>query len=284
MEKLTAIGTHLGKASMTKLRELQLRGPAHVAIAEQMQELLGYTAAVLHIEGMTDRAAASIAETQHTLFAKAATAATDLNEILLKSTTVQALENQLAPVIAKTRNAVDASFIRTTATIHAIKAYTDDFFENRTANVQEIAQNAAEYSSATLRQLRDNYPVWDSRIQSVIETLQASFKQSIETYSAIIALPKERLHEVVRAIYSVFQQLQASVALFRTRLLESTKQEVMAIEIPTAPKAEEDEAEESDSSSESASESVDAPVEISNNSQASSNSNRSSKKRRGGRR
>lgn len=275
---------------MTKLRELQLRGPAHVAIAQNMQDLLGYTAAVLHIEGMSDRAAASIAETQHTLFAKAATAATDLNEILLKSSTVQALESKLEPVIASTRNAVDASFVRTMATIHAVRAYTDHFFENRVANVQEIAQNAAESASATLRNLRDTYPVWDSRIQSVIESLQASFKKSLETYNAVLALPKERLHEIVRAIYSVFQQLQSSVAIFRSRLLETTKKDVMALEAPSAPKAVEDEkdseiSESGDSSSESASESVDAPVELSSNNNASSSNNnnqRNNKKRRGG--
>lgn len=208
-----------------KLRELQLRGPNHWANAQQAKELLSYAAAVLHLDTMYDRSAAAIADTQHALFARAATAATNMHTFIEKHPRLMQIEESLKPYALTTKSVVEGTALRLLASLHAGMEITSDFFANRTSDFAEISKRAAGYASGIIQSVRKVSPDLEKHIASLLGVLRGTFSLSQEKFNYAVELSKDNLSAAVTAMYSLLNQLFSSISTFRQQLVLAGKQE-----------------------------------------------------------
>lgn len=223
--KLTAIGTHLGHAGMMKLRELQLRGPRHYLNAQHVWELVNYASAVLHLDTMYDRSAATVADAQHALFARAATAATNIQSFIDKHPQLAKLEHALEPYALTTKSLVESTAMRLLTSLHAGLALTSDFFANRTSDFTVISRRASEFAVGIVTSLRKSRPDWEQHVHSLLDNLRATFHRSQELFNYVAELPREQLASAVTAMYSLINQLFASINAFRQNLITAGKED-----------------------------------------------------------
>lgn len=226
VQKVSAIGVHLGQVMRSKLNDLQLRGNTHVAIGQHMGELIHYTAGVLHID--------EVANDPRALFTNAANAATNFKEVALKSSLVQSLEQSLKPLLASGIGATDAAVLRVVATVHAGAALTAHFFENRKANLTELADSATVYATNLYQSFRATYPNAEARLQTLFGALQTSFGKSRDAWITVASVPMDRVYTVVSAMRTVFEQLQQSVMHFRSQLMLSNQKDMLLLDLPSS--------------------------------------------------
>ena len=282
LDKLAAISTYVRKAAVTKLHEHQLRGPTHIVIAQNMWDLVGYTATTLHLDDLGNVAATNAEVLQRALFDKAAAATTNLRTFVEARPNLVALENAMRPALENTKSTAEATVIRVLATVHAGTELTSHFFANRIANFEQISTDAVQHATKLVTNFRASHPNLEPYIQGLVTSLQQRFAQLRDLYLQVAEVPKDRLYTVISTMYSLFNQLYASVLTFRDQIVDSAKKDVELLE-PSAPK---DESESKGDASQEPEPAEDSSAQngSDNNNNHHNNNNNNKSKRRGSRR
>jgi ABC-type transporter Mla subunit MlaD len=223
VSKLGLISTHLKQAGETKLRELQLQGPVHKAIAHQAYELVSYSAAVLHLDTLGDSVAQRVADSQHQLFQAAANVKVKAQNVIESHPTLLSIEKAVEPYAAMTQNLATAVAMRVLTVVAAGSDLATNFFENRYADLQTILNRSAKYSAETIESWRKEHPDFDARITALVDTLRASFSSTVDTIRRLSSLSKEQLATAYSSIFHVISTVELTFAAFRKQLLSSAK-------------------------------------------------------------
>jgi len=241
--KIGYIGNYIALAGHAKLRELQLRGPVHKAIAHQAFELVSYSAAVLHLDTLGDTAAARVADAQHALFANAANAATNVQAFVERHPNLLAIEKAFEPYALGTKSVVERTVIQLIASVAASVDLANHFFAGTYADFSVIAQNAAKYSVETVDQIRKNHPQFEAAAQSLLESTRNSLSGVMNTIRSLSSLSSEKLSESFDKIYQLINQMNQTLSKFRVQLVEAAHSTIYPVQppieaSPSAPEAE----------------------------------------------
>lgn len=227
--KVTEAASHIQATGRNKLNELQLRGPVHQQLAANALELVSYSAALLHLDSLGDTAVARIQDARHTLFAAAASAATNAQQFVKASPTLNAVEQALEPYALAAKTRAEQTALALLTFVAGSVDLINHYFEARAADMKDVLTRAAAKAQEQLTQFKKEHPDWAHRLDSALAILRETFARSTATIQHLYAIPLEQLHTAFGTLYALVAQLQAAVTAFGQKLVSGAKLEALAV-------------------------------------------------------
>lgn len=229
--KIRFIGERVGRASVTKLRELQLRGPHHQEAMQNITELVQYASGILHLSNVGDSISTRINDAQHILFNQAAKAATNVHEFASRSPTYVAFEKALEPKLKTVKTVTEKQLIVVIAAVGSAVDLTSHFFANTKANITEIVTNAVERSTAYLHQLQEAHPDANKIVVQFIDGIKSLFSDARAIATNIAQGQLNSVSHLYSQMFNILEAIEAHVNTYMATIMQQRKKDEIELDM-----------------------------------------------------